>query len=76
MLVLGFEFQKFRIFKILNFHPCTRIVELASGFTVFQGFSSNFGKRSLAKLGKVIDLTSKLGESNDTEHNKGSKIYP
>ena len=25
---------------------------------------------------KVIDLTSKLGEINDKEHNKGSKIYP
>ena len=25
---------------------------------------------------KMIDLTSKLGEINDTEHNKGSKIYP
>ena len=24
----------------------------------------------------MIDLTSKLGEINDTEHNKGSKIYP
>ena len=25
---------------------------------------------------KIIDLTSKLGEINDIEHNKGSKIYP
>ena len=24
----------------------------------------------------MIDLTSKLGEFNDIEHNKGSKIYP
>ena len=24
----------------------------------------------------MINLTSKLGEINDTEHNKGSKIYP
>ena len=24
----------------------------------------------------MIDLTSKLGEINDIEHNKGSKIYP
>ena len=24
---------------------------------------------------KMIDLTSKLGEINDIEHNKGSKIY-
>ena len=25
---------------------------------------------------KIIDLTSKLGEINDIEHNKGSKVYP
>ena len=25
---------------------------------------------------KMIDLTSKLGEIKDIEHNKGSKIYP
>ena len=25
---------------------------------------------------KIIDLPSKLGEINDIEHNKGSKIYP
>ena len=25
---------------------------------------------------KMIDLTSKLGEVNDIEHDKGSKIYP
>ena len=24
----------------------------------------------------MIDLSSKLGEINDLEHNKGSKIYP
>ena len=28
------------------------------------------------KLGKKIDLTSKLGEISDIEHYKGSKIYP
>ena len=27
-------------------------------------------------LEKMIDLTSKFGEINDIEHNKGSKIYP
>ena len=42
-----------------------------------RAFSRNFGKRPLAKIGKkMIDLTSKLGEINDIEHNKGSKIYP
>ena len=39
-------------------------------------FPAIFGKGPLPKLGKIIDLTSKLGEINDTEHNKGSKIYP
>ena len=39
--------------------------------------SSNFRKRPLTKIGKkMIDLTSKLGEINDIEHNKGSKIHP
>ena len=42
-----------------------------------RAFSSNFGKRLLTKIvKKMIDLTSKLGEINDIEHNKGSKIYP
>ena len=27
-------------------------------------------------MGKMIGLTSKLGEINDIEHNKDSKIYP
>ena len=30
----------------------------------------------LAKLGKMIDITAKLGEIKDIEQNKGSKIYP
>ena len=34
-----------------------------------RAFSSNFEKRPLAKIGK------KLGEINNIEHNKGSKIY-
>ena len=43
----------------------------------YRAFSSNFGKRPLAEIGKkMIDLTSKLGEINDIEHIKGSKIYP
>ena len=40
-------------------------------------FSSNFGKKAPGQnWGKVIDLTSKLGEIKDIEHNKGIKIYP
>ena len=41
-----------------------------------RAFSNNLGKRPLAKIGKkMIDLTAKLREINDIEHNKGSKIY-
>ena len=48
----------------------THVVQKSSSF-------SNLGKRHLAKIGeKMIDLTSKLGEINNIEHNKGSKIYP
>ena len=39
-------------------------------------FPAILGKGPWQKLGKMIDLTSKLGEINDIEHNKGSKIYP
>ena len=43
--------------------------------TIFRAFSSNFGKRPLAKIGKkMIDLTSKLGEINNIEQHKGSNI--
>ena len=39
-------------------------------------FPANLGKGHWPKLGKMINLISKLGEINDIEHNKGSKIYP
>ena len=39
-------------------------------------FPAIFGKGPWPKLGKMIDLTSKLGEINDIEHNKDSKIFP
>ena len=41
-------------------------------------FPAILGKGHWPKLGKMIDLTSKLGEINDIEHtgNKCSKIYP
>ena len=38
-------------------------------------FPAILGKGLWPKLGKKIDLTSKLGEINDIEHYKGSKIY-
>ena len=44
--------------------------------SIGRAFSSNFWKRP--KLGKKKSTfkTSKLGEIDDIEHNKGSKIYP
>ena len=39
-------------------------------------FPAILGKAPWLKLGKMIDLTSKMGEINDIEHNKDSKIYP
>ena len=43
----------------------------------FSGFlPAILGKGPWPKLGKMIDLSSTLGEINDIEHNKGSKIYP
>ena len=63
----------------MGLHHLTRILLKKFQQTVKEdrAFSSNFGKRPLANIGKkMIDLTSKLGEINDIEHNKGSKIYP
>ena len=37
-------------------------------------FPAILGKGPWPKLGKMIDLTSKLGEINDIEHYKDSKI--
>ena len=34
------------------------------------------GKGPRPKMGKMIDLTSKLGKINNIKHNNGSKIYP
>ena len=39
-------------------------------------FSAILGKAPGQNWEKMIDLTSKLGEINDIEHYKGSKIYP
>ena len=39
-------------------------------------FSAISGKAPCQNWGKMIDLTSKLGEIYDIDHNKGSKIYP
>ena len=41
-----------------------------------QGFFQQFREKAPGQnWEKMIDLTSKLGEINDIEHNKGSKIY-
>ena len=42
-----------------------------------QGFFQQFWEKApWPKLGKMIDFTAKLGEINNIEHSKGSKIYP
>ena len=45
-------------------------------FSISGPFPAILGKSPWPKLGKMIDLASKLGENNDIEHYKGSKIYP
>ena len=49
----------------------SRRIGVSSGF--FQQF---WEKAPGLNWEKMIDLTAKLGEINDIEHNKGSKIYP
>ena len=45
-------------------------------FLLFLGlFPATLVKGPWPKLGKMIDITAKLREINDIEHNKGSKIY-
>ena len=42
-----------------------------------QGFFQQFWEKAPGQnWGIMIDLTSKLGEINDIEHSKGSKLYP
>ena len=42
-----------------------------------QGFFKQFWEKASGRSSeKMINLTSKLGEINDIEHNKGSKVYP
>ena len=44
---------------------------------VLQGLVQQFWEKALGQnCEKMIKLTSKLGEFNNIEHNKGSKIYP
>ena len=44
---------------------------------IFQGLFQQFWEKAPGQnWEKKIDLKSKLGEINDIEHNKGSKIYP
>ena len=44
---------------------------------VFRAFYQQFWEKATGQnWEKMIDLTAKLGEINDIEHNKGRKIYP
>ena len=56
--------------------PRTRTRAPAGNKNAFAGLLQTIlGKGPWPKLGKKSDLTAKLGEINDIEHNQGSKIY-
>ena len=63
--------------KSLNhIRPIKFVLRMFSAYHI-QGFFQQFWeKASVQNWEKMIDLTSKLGEINNIEHNKGSKIYP
>ena len=49
----------------------------ANSRPTLQGFLQQFREKAHGQnWKKMIDLTLKLGEIHDIEHNKGSKIYP
>ena len=55
----------------------TQVNSLIRTSSKIQGFFQPFWEKVPGQnWEKMIDLTSKLGEINDIEHNKGSKIYP
>ena len=58
------------MFSLISNPKCVKSLHI-SGF-----FPAILGKGPWPKLGKMIDLTSKLGEIYNIDHNKGSKIYP
>ena len=60
----------FTIDKHYYHHPQTKVSNFSGLFLAI------LEKGPWPKLEEMIDLTSKLGEINDIEHNKGSKIYP
>ena len=50
---------------------------MTDSLNVSQGLFQQFWEKAPGQnWEKMIDLTSKLGEINGIEHNKGSKIYP
>ena len=52
-----------------------RFLSLGKVSTINQGFNQQFWEKAPGQnWEKLIILTSKLGEINDIEHNKGSKI--
>ena len=45
--------------------------------SINESFSQQFWEKAPTQnWEKMMDLTSKLGEINDIEHSKGSKVYP
>ena len=65
-------------YSILNVSTCIgKSIKIKRVKEYIQGLFRQFWEKTPDKnLEKMIYLTSKLGEINDIEHNKGSKIYP
>ena len=81
LVFLSLSHIVFQVWYLIVFIPdCCLPLYLAIAPTspdVLAGlFPAILGKGPWPKLGKMINLTSKLGEINEIEHNKGSKIYP
>ena len=49
--------------------------QLRNGEIICRAFPAFLRKGPWPNWGKMIDLTAKLGEINDIEHNMGSKIF-
>ena len=55
----------------------TKFITFLNSLEPPQGFFQQFWEKAPGQnWEKMIDLTANLGEINDIEHNKGSKIYP
>ena len=76
IICLGWEIRKFSFCYAFLFKGLCVFEQWRLWCDSVQGFFQQFREKAPGQnWEKVIDLTSKLGEINDTEHNKGSKTY-